>query len=142
MAGDVSVLIDINILLDVLQKRLPFYETSANLLAAAETGRIYGFVAAHSLPTLFYLIKKDKGTAEAKSAITNLLQILKISPVDQTTIEQALNLDYEDFEDALQMMCAVQGKMACLITRNVKDFQPALLPVMQPVDFLAGLKAP
>ena len=29
MAGKPSVLIDINILLDVLQKRLPFYESSA-----------------------------------------------------------------------------------------------------------------
>ena len=139
MADDLSVLIDLNILLDVFQKRQPFYESSANVLAAVETGRIIGFIAAHSLPTLFYLIKKDKGIAEAKSVMTNLLQFIKISPVDQTTIEQALNLDYEDFEDALQMMCAVQGKMTCLITRNVKDFHPALLPVMQPVDFLASL---
>jgi predicted nucleic acid-binding protein len=139
MASNLSVLIDLNILLDVLQKRQPFYEASANLLAAVETGRITGYVAAHSLPTLFYLIKKDKGSAEAKSAITNLLQIIKISPVDQNTIEQALNLDYEDFEDAIQMMSAVQGKMNCLVTRNIKDYRPALLPVMQPVDLLATL---
>jgi hypothetical protein len=30
--------------------------------------------------------------------ITNLLQLIKILPVDQNTIEQALNLDYRDFE--------------------------------------------
>lgn len=59
--------------------------------------------------------------------------------IDQTTLEQALNLDFRDFEDAVQMMAAVQSKLDCLVTRNVRGFQPALLPVMQPVDFLGTL---
>ena len=53
MANKPAVLIDLNVLLDVLQKREPFYETSAGLLAAVETGQVQGFVAAHSLTTLF-----------------------------------------------------------------------------------------
>jgi len=40
MPGKPNVLIDVNILLDVLQKRQPFYETSARLLAAVETGQV------------------------------------------------------------------------------------------------------
>lgn len=139
MAKKLSVLIDINILLDVLQKREPYYVTSAGLLAAVETGQIHGYVAAHSLITLFYLIQKGKSSAEARATITNLLQFIKIAPVDQSTIEQALNLDTRDFEDAVQMVSAMQCKADCLITRNVKDYQPALLPVLQPVDFLATL---
>jgi predicted nucleic acid-binding protein len=102
------VLIDINILLDVLQKREPFYEPSAHLLAAVETGLVKGYVAAHSITTLFYLIKKDRSSAEARATITNLLQFIKIAPIDQSTIEQALNLDYRDYEDAVQMISAVQ----------------------------------
>lgn len=133
------VLIDINILLDVLQKREPFYETSAHLLAAVETGRVKGYMAAHSITTLFYLIKKDRSAAEARATITNLLQFIKIAPVDQSTIEQALNLDYRDYEDAVQMISAVQCKVDFLITRNIKDYQPALLSVLQPVDFLGTL---
>jgi predicted nucleic acid-binding protein len=100
---------------------------------------VYGYVAAQSLTTLFYLIKKDRGIADAKALITNLLQFIKVASVDQTTIEQALNLNYPDFDDAVQMMCAVQCKVNCLVTRNIKDYQPALLPVMQPVDYLATL---
>lgn len=42
MAEKLLVFFDINIILDVLQKRIPFYEASASLLAAAETGRIQG----------------------------------------------------------------------------------------------------
>jgi predicted nucleic acid-binding protein len=134
-----AVLIDLNILLDVLQKREPFFETSAALLAAAETGQIQGYVAAHSITTLFYLIQKGRSSAEARAIITNLLQFIKIAPVDQSVIEQALNLDFRDFEDAVQMISAVQCKADCLATRNPKDYQPSLLPVMQPVDFLGAL---
>ena len=139
MASKPSVLIDLNILLDVLQKREPFHELSAALLAAVETGRVKGFVAAHSITTLFYLIRKDRSAGEARATITNLLQFIKIAPVDQSTIEQALNLDYGDYEDAVQMISAVQCKADYLITRNVKDYQPALLTVLKPVEFLGTL---
>ena len=137
MPSKPTVLIDLNILLDVLQKREPFYETSARLLALIETGKIKGYIASHSITTLFYLIKKDRSTAEARATITNILQFMKVAAVDQSTIEQALNLDYPDFEDAVQMISAVQCKADYLITRNCKDYQPPLLSVLQPVDFLS-----
>lgn len=138
MASKPAVLIDLNILLDVLQKREPFYIASARVLALIERGEATGYLASHSLPTLFYLIRKERGVSEARAILTNILQILKVAPVDQTTIEQALNLDYPNYEDAVQMMAAVQQKVDALITRNTKDFIPTLLPVIQPVDFLAS----
>jgi predicted nucleic acid-binding protein len=137
MSGKPSVLVDINVLLDVLQKREPFFEASAHLLALVESGKVRGFIASHSVPTLFYLIRKDKTSADARAIITSLVQFLEIAPVDQRTIEQALNLDYPDFEDAVQMISALQCKVDYLITRNVKDYHPPLLPVMQPIDFIA-----
>ena len=139
MAAEPIILIDLNIVLDVLQRREPFFEASARLLAAVETGLLEGFIAAHSITTLFYLIQKDKSSAEARASITNLLQFLKIAPVNQSTIDQALNLDYDDFEDAVQMISALQCKAEYLITRNITDFQPPLLPVLQPIDFLSTL---
>ena len=139
MSNKPVVLIDLNVLLDVLQKREPFFESSAGLLAAVETGRAEGYVAAHSITTLFYLFQKGRSSAEARAVITNLLQFIKIAPVDQSTIEQALNLDFHDFEDAVQMISAVQCKADYLVTRNERDYPSALLPVMQPVDFLGTL---
>jgi predicted nucleic acid-binding protein len=134
------VLIDLNILLDVLQKRERFYQASARLLAAVEVGKVRGLVAAHTITTLFYLVRKDKSAAEARATITNLLQFIEIAPIEQSTIEQALNLDYGDFEDAVQMISAVQSKADYLITRNERDYRPPLLTVLQPVDFLATLE--
>lgn len=139
MATKPIVLIDLNIVLDVLQKRVPFYEASAHLLAAVEIGLIEGFIAAHTITTLFYLIQKDKSSAEARASITNLLQFLKIATVNQSTIDQALNLDYSDFEDAVQMISALQCKADFLLTRNISDYNPPLLPVIKPVDFLGTI---
>ena len=139
MADIPTVLFDINILLDVLQKREPFFEASAKLLAAAERGEVKGFLAAHSITTLFYLIRKGKSSAEARATITEIMQFLQIAKVDQETIEIALNFEYRDFEDAVQMISAVQCGAEFLITRNTKDYKSSLVPVIQPIDLLATL---
>jgi len=137
MAAKPKAFFDLNIILDVLQNREPFYEASAQLLAYAETGKIQGFVAPHSLTTLFYLISKDQSAAKARATITNLLQFLAVAKIDQSTIEQAMSLSYRDFEDAVQMIAAVQCKADYFVTRNPKDFQPPLLTVIQPSELIA-----
>lgn len=139
MENKLRVLVDLNIILDVLQKREPFYEASAELLAKLETGQIEGFVAAHSVTTLYYLVSKDQSSATARVIITSLMQFLKIAPADQAVIEAALNLPYKDFEDAVQMVSAMQSKANFLVTRNPKDYQPAPVKVIQPVELLTTL---
>jgi len=69
-----------------------------------------------------------------------MLQFLKVAPIDQGIIEQALNLPYRDFEDAVQMSAGVFINADYLLTRNVKDYQPALLTVIQPAELLAVLE--
>jgi predicted nucleic acid-binding protein len=134
------VLFDLNIILDVLQEREGFYDFSARLLALAETGRIQGWLAAHSVTTLFYLAAKGRSPGQARVTLTSLLQFLKVAAVDHHTIEQALNLPYQEFEDAVQMIAALQIQVDYLLTRNVKDYQPAPLKVIQPVELLAILQ--
>ena len=137
MAAKTKAFFDLNIILDVLQNREPFYEASAQLLAYAETGKIQGFIAPHSLTTLFYLVSKDQSAAKARATITNLLQFLSIAKIDQSTIEQAMSLSYRDFEDAVQMIAAVQCKADYFVTRNPKDFHPPMLTIIQPSELLA-----
>jgi hypothetical protein len=137
MAVKIKVFFDLNIILDVLQNREPFYEASAQLLAYAETGKVQGFIAPHSLTTLFYLIAKDQSAAKARATITNLLQFISVAKIDQSTIEQAMSLSYRDFEDAVQMISALQCKADYFVTRNPKDFHPPMLTVIQPSELIA-----
>jgi predicted nucleic acid-binding protein len=139
MATRHRVLVDLNLILDVLQQREPFYLLSARVLAAAETGLIEGYVAAHTLTTLFYLIAKDQSPETARVSLTELLQFLAVAAVDQDTIEQALTLPYKDFEDAVQMTSAVQVGAKYLVTRDVRDYKAGPLAVVQPAELLALL---
>jgi predicted nucleic acid-binding protein len=139
MAKALRVLFDLNVVLDVLQRREPFFEASAQVLALAERGIIEGLVTAHSITTLFYLYTKARSASEARIAITELLQFLSVATVDQKTIEQALALPYKDFEDAVQMMAALHAKADYVMTHNIKDFKMGPLPVIQPTELLALL---
>ena len=137
MATELQVLIDLNVVLDVLQRREPFYDMSARVLAAAETGMLDGWVAAHSLTSLFYLLARYQSPERARVALTDLLTFLSVAAVDQAVIEQALNLPYPDFEDAVQMMAAVRSGAQYLVTRNVRDYRLGPLPAIQPAELLA-----
>lgn len=139
MASKLRVLIDLNVILDVLQRREPFYEGAARVLASVETGRVDGCVTAHSLTTLFYLLSKHHSPGRARVALTELLNLLAVAAVDQAVIEQALSLPYADFEDAVQMMAAVHAGVSYLITRNPRDYQEGPLPVLTSAEFLALL---
>lgn len=139
MAAQIKVLIDLNVVLDALQKRHPFFGDSASVLAMAEKGVIQGFIAAHSWTTLFYLYRKDKGADRARVQVTELLQFLSVAAVDQRVVEQALNLSYRDYEDAVQMMAAVNCGADYLVTRNVADFKAGPLAVLRPAELLGIL---
>ncbi len=139
MADRPRILIDLNLILDVLQQREPFYPLSARVLASAETGLTEGFVAAHTLTTLFYLIAKEKSPEAARVSLVEMLRFLRVAPVNQETIEQALTRPYGDFEDAVQMTVAVQVGAQYLVTRNVRDYKAGPLPVLKPVELLALL---
>ena len=71
--------------------------------------------------------------------MTELMQFLSVAAVDQTVIEQALNLPYRDFEDAVQMMAAVRSGAEYLVTRNVQDFKAGPLPAVKPFELQAIL---
>jgi predicted nucleic acid-binding protein len=139
MATRLQVLIDLNVILDVLQRREPFFAASTHVLASAETGQIEGWIAAHSVTTLFYLLAKDRSAQLARVAISDLLTILSVAAVDQGVIEQALSLPYNDFEDAVQMMAAARSGADYLVSRNVADYKEGPLPVLQPAELLALL---
>ena len=139
MAKPLSVLIDLNIILDVLQQREPFYAASAGILAAAERGQIRAYLASHTLTTLFYLIAKDQSPGVAKTLIQEILTFIQVADVTQATIESALTFPMTDFEDAVQLATALQAKVDYLVTRNIKDYPETRLPVLAPAELLTYL---
>ena len=56
--------------------------------------------------------------------------------VDDTIIKRALQSGFKDFEDAIQYQTALSNpEISVVVTRNIKDYKQAELPVMTPGTF-------
>ncbi len=139
MAAKTQVLVDLNVIIDVLQYRQPFYEDSASVVDAVARGEVVGWLAAHSVTTLFYVISRTRNRETAVQAVTGLLASFTVATVDDKVIGEAFSLGWKDFEDAVQMASASAEGVDYLITRNIKDFQSGPVPVIQPAAFLTLL---
>ncbi|HJT34912.1 MAG TPA: PIN domain-containing protein [Pirellulales bacterium] len=51
-------LLDINVVLDVLLLRQPWYSNSAQVWDAHRDGRISAAIAAFTIPTVFYIMRR------------------------------------------------------------------------------------
>ncbi|GAB4217553.1 MAG: PIN domain-containing protein [Synechococcales cyanobacterium] len=132
------VLFDTNIILDVLLNRLPFYPSSAQALDTVLSGQVEGFVAAHAVATLAYLLQRQLGMAQSRAALSTLLAHLKVAAVTDAVVRQALGGDFRDFEDAITYGAAQALGLDLIISRNTKDFLGSGIPAVLPDVFLAG----
>jgi hypothetical protein len=53
----------------------------------------------------------------------------------------AFNLDFKDYEDALQSQCAEKVSIDFIVTRNAKDFSGSTIKTLTIEAFLAKVKA-
>lgn len=131
-----KIFIDANVVLDVLGKRPNFYQGSAWVLSLIEENKVIGFVAAHSVTTIYYIMEKHFGRAHANAALLDILNLLKVAPVDDGVLKEALSFHWKDYEDAVQAVAAIKSKCTHFITRNIKDFSELTLTVLTPDEFL------
>ena len=134
-----KVLIDVNVILDVLLAREPWAADSARLLDAAERRKIVGYAAAHSIRTAYYIVARSAGARKAATAVTDLLRILQIVPIEASDFAQALVLGMADFEDAVQAAAAAKIGADYVATRNAKDFKRSPVKARSPSELLALL---
>lgn len=72
--------------------------------------------------------------------ITQLEQLVEVVPVDGPVIRAAIGSGFRDFEDGLQYFTATSVPLVeAVVTRNPKDFRPALLPVYSPAEAVSLL---
>ena len=94
------ILYDTNVVLDVLLARREHLAASAAALALVEAGRIEGYVAAHAVTTIAYLLQRQVGTARSRAVLAHLLSRLRVAAVTERTVRTALSA-FHDFEDAV-----------------------------------------
>lgn len=132
-----KVLIDTNIMLDNLMQRKPDTEYAEKIFGFCATGRLDGYVAAHSILDAFYIMRKHFSDVERRKALKKVCEIVSIVSVDERKIKAALECDdFRDFEDCVQAKCAWSCNADYIITRNVKDFSKSSIPAITAEEFV------
>ena len=137
-----SVLLDTNVLLDYLLCRDPYAQDARDILAACRDGRIKGYMAAHSLPNMFYILRRTYSIEERRSILLSLCELLDVIDIDREKIIRALQDEgFQDFEDCLQKECAETIPTDYIVTRNLQDFRSSEIACLDPAAFCAILAA-
>jgi predicted nucleic acid-binding protein len=131
-----KVFIDSDIILDLLLEREGFYEYAALIFENSEKGNIYVFTSSISIANISYIIRKEiKNSKKVKEYIKNLIEFIHILSVEESTIQEALETDFLDFEDSIQYITAVQNQMDYILTRNKKDYKTSSIKVYDSKEF-------
>jgi predicted nucleic acid-binding protein len=71
--------------------------------------------------------------------VTRLLALMDICTVDRGVLEQAIALNLQDFEDAVQIACAISIKLDAIVTRDITGFIGSPIPILLPKDLINQL---
>lgn len=135
------VLLDTDVVLDVIMAREPFVLEAAELLDLSEQGAFEAYVSAITPLNIFYVARKARTKANLRQAVHELLQTVRVCTIDESVLANAFTLSFADYEDAVQHCCATASNLEGIVTRNLKDYKNATLPVFSPTDFLKKLKS-
>ena len=136
-----KLLIDSNIILDYMLEREPFFDAAKNVLNLAEKDDdITEFVSASAVTDINYIAYRTlKNRDLVYSLIKKVLKMVNVAAVTNEEITNALNLNWKDFEDAVQYSVAVSNGMDAIITRNMKGFSQAEVKILTPEEMLESI---
>lgn len=131
-----KVMLDLNVLLDHIQKREPHYQFSSIVISEVLKNKVEGVIPAHALTTLHYLISKYANTKQANEETDWLLEEFDIAAGDKSLFKRARNLQIDDFEDAVVASFAEAFQCEHIVTRNLPDFENSPVTAITPEEYV------
>jgi len=131
-----KVLIDTNVALDILLNRIEFYSNSVGVFVMAEKKLVTGYISASAITDIFYIAQRKLGKKPVKEAVKTMLQVFYPATVTDDNIYQALDLEWDDFEDSVQYIVGEGLSVDYIVTRNTQDFARGSIPAVTPEQFI------
>ena len=133
-------LFDTNVVLDVVLKRKPFAATAGYLFDLVDSGQLGGILAPTTLTTVSYFVEKDRSSTVARETIRSLIGRFEVAAVGRAVIDDALGLEFSDFEDSVLHEGARQAGASAIVTRNVEDFAAGSISIYEPSELLSLIR--
>ena len=131
-----KVLVDTNVILDVLCNRKEFVADSLRVFQCCEVRHITGYISALSIPNIVYIMRKELHSERIKEILHTLTMVFSVVELRESDLLKAAELSFDDFEDAIQSICAARAGAEYIVTRNGKDFVNSPVPAITPADLL------
>jgi len=118
-----NLLIDTNVALDVILNREPFVTVSKKVIDLSKAHTVINFVSATTVTDIYYIAYRQlKDRENVMALLKEFLQTVKVANVTHREIHAALNLNWADFEDAVQYAVAMLNNFDGIVTRNMEGF--------------------
>ena len=92
------VLFDTDVVLDISAARQPFVVEASVLWLAHEQGRIEAYISPITPVNVFYILRRQIGTTQARQLVGDLLARISVCSLDQAVIQAVQALPMADFE--------------------------------------------
>lgn len=133
------VLLDTNVVLDFVLKRPPFDAPAKEIFIRAARKKFTICISPITPINVFYVTRKEKGKDVAFHAIKKLLKIVQITKSNNAIYQNAISINFSDYEDGVQHECAVAENLDAIVTRDTKDYKNSSVKIYSPAEFLQSL---
>lgn len=98
------------------------------------------YVSASAITDIYYLAYRQlRNKGMVKNLMKELLTVVYVASVSEKEIQNAINIEWADFEDSVQYSVALLQDMDCVVTRNPNDYKAAEIKVWKPEELLTSM---
>ncbi len=118
-----KVLIDLNVIIDFLNKRND-HEAALAVYDKCVKRELKGYVGSHEITTLSCFLEREKYERKKRNRIiSNLLDNLSVLTAHEEILRKSLVSEINDYEDAVIDALASHEGVDYIVTGNLKDFR-------------------
>src|SRR5882762_725220 len=112
--------VDTDVILDFMIAREPFAMDAARIFSLSEKKEISICTTGLVFSNAYYILRKLGTHKKVIEKLAQLERLVDIIGLSKAAVKQALESEFNDFEDALQHYAALSENVKIIITRNTK----------------------
>ena len=134
-----KILVDTNVIINYLTCREDKYsEESRQVMDMCSDNKFEGYVAFHSLSIIWYSSGRMKQPEETRREwLDRVCRVLTTASAGHDSVVEAVhNVEFRDFEDNLQDICAQSVNADYIVTVNTKDYEHSKVKAVTPEELV------
>ena len=134
-------ILDTNVVVDVLQRREPWFQDGAVIFRAIANKQVTGCLTAKQIADLHFFSRKQfKGEenvyARARRVVGKILSLFELIDTLGIDCQNALGINNGDYEDAILIESAARAGVEYIVTRNPAHYKTSSVQVYSPAEFV------